>query len=208
MLRSVSTKRCSVSSEASSIGVWDVPSPSTILAIRLSSFYFLAPSPLSSPRRRGPITTGRSIFHPWLPHCFATAYGSPPSRGRQLPCNIANLHTRMRKARAHLELVTGRILVRRVSRQHDRGRAHTLMDGVDAGRRLVFLNQRLGGAHQAMACHDDAVVGRDQVLLGAVDDRTHQLLDAGILHGKPGNAAVGLAGLLGGAIDEIVVVLV
>src|SRR5690349_21637181 len=33
MVRSVSMKRSSVASEASSMGVWDVPSPSTILAI-------------------------------------------------------------------------------------------------------------------------------------------------------------------------------
>src|SRR5437867_7480953 len=59
-----------------------------------------------------------------------------------------------------------------------------------------------------MSCHDDAVVGRDQVLLGAVDDRTHQLLDAGVLHGEASDAAVGLAGFLGGAVDEVVVVLV
>src|SRR5262249_55104570 len=66
----------------------------------------------------------------------------------------AVLHPRMREAWAHLELLTGRILVRRVGRQHDRGRAHALMDRVDAGRRLVLLNHRLGGAHQAMAHHD------------------------------------------------------
>src|SRR5262245_40573450 len=63
MWRSVSTKRCSVSSEASSIGVCDVPSPSTILAIRL--FLVRSASLLSSPRRRGPITTDLSILHPW-----------------------------------------------------------------------------------------------------------------------------------------------
>ena len=33
---SVSTNRCSVSSDASSMGVWDVPKPSTILAIGYS----------------------------------------------------------------------------------------------------------------------------------------------------------------------------
>src|SRR5256885_10146885 len=59
-----------------------------------------------------------------------------------------------------------------------------------------------------MACHDDAVVGRDQVLLGAIDDRAHQLLDAGILHRKSSDAAIGFAGLLGGAIDEVVVVFI
>src|SRR5262245_44973543 len=144
MWRSVSTKRCSVSSEASSIGVWDVPSPSTILAIGLS---------------------------------FIVAFS---------PC----LHARMREARAHLELLTGCILVGYVRRQHDCGRAHALMDGVNPGRRLVFFDQRLGGAHQTMARHDDAVVSRDQVLLGAVDDRTHQLLNAGVLHRKTGDAAV------------------
>src|SRR5262245_50878156 len=33
MVLSVSMKRCNVASDANSIGVWDVPSPSTILAI-------------------------------------------------------------------------------------------------------------------------------------------------------------------------------
>src|SRR5881397_228295 len=102
MWRSVSTKRCSVSSEASSIGVWDVPSPSTILAIG----FFL--------------------------HRVSS------------PC----LYARMGKARAHLEFLAGRVLVRHVGWQHDCGRAHALMDGIDAGRRLIFLNQRLGGAQQ------------------------------------------------------------
>src|SRR5262249_15877876 len=61
---------------------------------------------------------------------------------------------------------------------------------------------------QADTRHDHAVVGRDQVLLAAVLNRTHALLDRRVLHGDAGDAAIGLVGLLRGAIDQVVVVLV
>src|SRR5262249_62073073 len=54
----------------------------------------------------------------------------------------------------------------------------------------------------------DAVVGGNQILLGAIADRAHALLQRGILAGKAGDAAISLAGLLGGAVHQIIVVLV
>src|SRR5436309_13297289 len=41
------------------------------------------PRLLSSPRRRGPITTSVSAILRFSPHPHAAAYGSPPSRGRE-----------------------------------------------------------------------------------------------------------------------------
>src|SRR4029450_12617870 len=79
---------------------------------------------------------------------------------------------------------------------------------IDARRDRAFVDQRLRGAHQPMARPDDAVVGRDQVLLGAIADRTHALLQRRILAGKASDAAEGPASLLGSAIHQIVVVLV
>ena len=61
------------------------------------------------------------------------------------------------------------------------------MRRIDAGRRDAPLRQRLGGPHQAVARHDDSVVGGDQVLLGAVADRPHALLQRGILDGEAGD---------------------
>src|SRR5262249_10231419 len=72
----------------------------------------------------------------------------------------------------------------------------------------ALLEECLGGPHQPVARHDDAVVGRDQVLLGAVADRPHAFLQRGVLAGKARHPAIGLAGLLGGAVHQIVVVLV
>ena len=83
-----------------------------------------------------------------------------------------------------------------------------MVRGIDARRRDAFLRQRLGRPHQSMPRHDDAVVGGDQVLLGAVADRTHALLQRGVLDGETGHAAEGPAGFLRRAIDQIVVVLV
>ena len=72
---------------------------------------------------------------------------------------------------------------------------------------LVALFHRLGGAHQAVARHDDAVVGGDEVLLGAVLDRPHALLQRGVLHGDALDAAEGELRLLRGAIDQRVAIL-
>src|SRR5437762_9335274 len=80
--------------------------------------------------------------------------------------------------------------------------------GIDAGRRDALVHQRLGGPQQAVARHDDAVVGGDEVLLGAVADRAHALLQRSVLARETGDAAVGLARLLRGAVHQIVVVLV
>src|SRR6202166_2274423 len=59
-----------------------------------------------------------------------------------------------------------------------------------------------------MARHDDAIVGRNQILLGPVNDRAHAFLERRILHADPMDAAEGVATLLSGPVHEIVVVLV
>ncbi len=87
-------------------------------------------------------------------------------------------------------------------------RAHPMVGGIDARRRDAFLRQRPGRPHQSVPCHDDAVVGGDQVLLGAIADRTHALLQRGVLDGETGHSAERPARLLRRAIDQIVVVLV
>src|SRR5262249_707171 len=74
--------------------------------------------------------------------------------------------------------------------------------------RDAFLHQRVGRPHQAVARHDDPVVGGNEVLLGAVAGRSHALLQRGVLDREAGDAAEGLAGLLRRAVDQIVVVLV
>src|SRR5712691_7672836 len=107
-------KRCKGSSDASSMGVCDVPSPSTIFAIGGSR---------------------------------CSTQGPAPS------------HPRVRKAWSDLHLLLGGVLERLIRRQHDRDGAHALMGGVDAGGRFALLDQGLGGAHQPMARHNDAVVG-------------------------------------------------
>ena len=65
----------------------------------------------------------------------------------------------------------------------------TLVLRIDAGRNRPLLRQRLRGPHQAVPRHDDAVVGRDQILLGAVDDRPHAFLQRRVLHGDARDAA-------------------
>src|SRR5712691_9056682 len=105
----------------------------------------------------------------------------------------------VRDARTDRELLARRILERLIRRQHDRGRSYPLVRGLDAGRRDALLNQRLGGAYQPVARHDDSVVGRHEVLLGPVDDRPHALLQRGVLHGEALHPAEGSARLLPGA---------
>src|SRR4051812_16217045 len=79
---------------------------------------------------------------------------------------------------------------------------------IDAGRYHALVGQGLGRAYQTVAGHDDAVVGGDEVLLGAVDDRPHAFLQRGVLDGDAFDAAVVAAGLLRGAVHEVVVILV
>src|SRR5215831_3897823 len=122
--------------------------------------------------------------------------------------NQAFLHRRLGHAGTRGERLFGGVLERLIRRQHHRGRAHLVVRRIDAGRRDAFLRQRLGRAHQAMARHDDPVVGGDEVLLGAVADRSHALLQRGVLDREAGDAAKRLAGLLRRAVDQIVVVLV
>src|SRR6266545_7096942 len=59
-----------------------------------------------------------------------------------------------------------------------------------------------------MARRDDAVIGGDEVLLGAIDDWPHAFLQRSILHGDACDAAISLAALLRRAVHQVVVVLV
>src|ERR1700682_1803023 len=115
------------------------------------------------------------------------------------------LHRRLRHAGFAVERFLGAVLERHVGRQHHGAGADFLMLDVDAGRRHALVEERLGGAHQAVPRHDDAVVGRDQVLLGAVADRAHALLQRSVLHGEASDAAIGPAGFLRRAVDQIIV---
>src|SRR5262249_54827243 len=146
-------------------------------------------SVVSSPRRRGPIFQRRWL---WVP-AFAGTTAS---------------HRRLGHAGTRGERLFGGVLERLIRRQHHRGRAHLVVRRIDAGRRDAFLRQGLRRAHQAVARHDDPVVGGNEVLLGAVADRSHALLQRGVLHREAGDAAEGLAGFLRRAVDQIVVVLV
>src|SRR5580698_2721673 len=128
--------------------------------------------------------------------------------GPRMMRGARRLHRRLRHARFAVERFLGAILERHVGRQHHRAGADFLVLDVDAGRRHAFVEQRLGGAHQAVPRHDDAVVGGDQVLFGAVADRTHAFLERSVLHGEAGDAAIGAASLLRGAVDQIIVILV
>src|SRR3954468_6235027 len=109
---------------------------------------------------------------------------------------------------ARQERVFGGFLERLVRFQHDRDRPHALVRGVDAGRDRALVGMRLGGPQHAVARHDDAVVGRNQVLLGAIADRPHAFLQRRILDRKAVHAAISLAGLLRGTIHQVVVILV
>ena len=68
--------------------------------------------------------------------------------------------------------------------------------------------ERPGGLQQPVARHDDPVVGRDQVFLGAIDDRPHAFLQGGVLHGDAFDTGIGDAFALRLAVHQIVVVLV
>src|SRR5580700_900315 len=128
--------------------------------------------------------------------------------GPRMMRRARRLHRRLRHSRFAVERFLGAVLERHVGRQHHRAGADLLVLDVDAGRRHALVDQRLGGAHQAMPRHDDAVVGRDQVFLGAVADRAHAFLQRSILHGEAGDAAISPPGLLRRAVDQIIIVLV
>src|SRR3982074_2013580 len=128
--------------------------------------------------------------------------------GLTVPSLSARLLPWVRGAAFSFTYLLRRVLECLLRRQHHRSRAHLVMFGIDAGRRDALLHQRFGRAQQPMPRHDDAVIGGDEVLLGAVTDRPHALLQRRILDGEAGDPAEGLAGLLRGPIDQIVVVLV
>src|SRR5688572_32192352 len=81
------------------------------------------------------------------------------------------------------------ILEMHVARQLDRARAHVLGRGCEPGQWLA-LTIGIRGPEQEPARHDDAVVGRAEVLLRAILYRPHALLQRGVLHGDALDAAV------------------
>ncbi len=83
-------------------------------------------------------------------------------------------------------------------------RAGALRRGIQARRRIPALD-RLGGVHQPLARLDDAVVRGDEVLAGAVLDRSHAFLHGGILDADTEHAGKSLFCLLRRAVDQIVV---
>src|SRR5438034_6294668 len=117
-------------------------------------------------------------------------------------------HRRLCHAGTRGEGLFGGILEGHIGRQDDRSRAHPVVRRVDSGWGDAFLHQRFGRAHQTMPRQDDAVVGGDEIFLGAVADRSHALLQRGILHGEAGNAAKRFARFLSRAVDQIVIVLI
>src|SRR5690349_15064635 len=99
------------------------------------------------------------------------------------------LYRRLRDALFRLQRLAGAFLERRARGQDHGHRAHLLVRRVAAGREGALRDELLRGLHQAMARHDDAVVGGDEVLLRAVLDRAHALLQGGILHADALDAA-------------------
>ena len=83
-----------------------------------------------------------------------------------------------------------------------------MMRGIDARRRDSLVPQRLDRPLQLLPGLDDSGVGRNQHLLGAVDDRAHAFLQGRVLHRDALHTRVGVAALLGFAVDQIVVVLI
>src|SRR3954454_24560655 len=139
--------------------------------------------------------------------------GFPLSRERRCSSEPRNLmrdrlHGRLRHAGTRGKRLFGGILERLIRREHNRGGAHLVVSRIDTGRHDAFVGQSLGRPKQAMARHDDAVVGGPEILFGTVADRPHALLERGVLNCESGNAAEGVTGLLSGAVDQIVVVLV
>src|SRR5262249_28882501 len=114
----------------------------------------------------------------------------------------------MGDTRTNVERVSGRIHERLTGLKDDRGRPHTLMLGGDTGRGRILVDQILDRTQQAMPCHDDAVVRRDEIFFCAIDDRTHAFLQGRVLHRNTCNTAVGAAGFLRFAVDQVIIVLV
>src|SRR5215468_2908093 len=119
-----------------------------------------------------------------------------------LNIEVQSLHRCRRYARARHQGISGGVLEGLVPRQHHRRRSHALVHRIDAGGEFALVYERLDGAQQPVASHDDPVVGRHQVLFGAIDDRPHAFLDRGVLHAEALNAAVASTGLLSDAIDQ------
>src|ERR1700680_375434 len=63
---------------------------------------------------------------------------------------------------------------------------------------------RFGRTQQGAPGRDDADVGRHQMLLGAVLNRPHALLQGCVLHADAVDAAIGRAGGLGLAVHQVV----
>src|SRR5262245_8170086 len=120
----------------------------------------------------------------------------PDSHGHRRHCRAGD----QRFARGYFE--------RLIRRQDDGRRTHSLVRWVDAGWRHTFIGESLHGQNHPDTRHDDAIVGRYQPLLSSIDNRSHALLNRGILHGKTPDAAEGSAGLLGAAIYQVVVLFV
>ena len=95
---------------------------------------------------------------------------------------------------------------RRAGWQDDGNGADFLMGGIAARGQHPLRGEFLRRFHEAMARHDDAVVGGDQVLLRPVLDRPHAFLEGRVLHADSLDAAERVAGLLRRAVDEVVVV--
>src|SRR5436305_1728672 len=109
---------------------------------------------------------------------LSPAVDTVTTRSAALICSsrFTAVRCRMSGALAHRERLPGAVGERLVRGQDDGSRAHALMRGINARRRCALFLLSLDRLEHAMARHDDAVVGRDQVLLGAIDDRPHALL--------------------------------
>ncbi len=106
------------------------------------------------------------------------------------------------------EFLFAGILECAIRRQDDRCRPHALMGHVHARRRGVLLDELPSRPQQPVARHDDTVIGGDQVLLRAIDDRAHAFLQRTVLDRDSLDPAVGVAAPLRLAIHQIIVVLV
>src|SRR6516225_964031 len=160
-------------------------------------------------RRGDPVAGTHRATHPGLWNMGPRVRGDHiAARGVLRKFGRSSLHRRLSHAGTRGERLFGSVLECLIRRQHHRGRAHLVVRRIDAGRRDAFLHQRLGRPHQAVTRHDDPVVGGNEVLLGAVADRSHALLQRGVLDREAGDAAEGLAGFLRRTVDQIVVVLV
>src|SRR6185503_13592197 len=139
------------------------------------------------------------------------------ARPSACPCRCGS-GTRCRPCRASLpQSVLMADIAPRVpdARRHDRierlvGRGHgtARADGIapcrSGGLRFTAGLQGPRGAHQQLAELDDRHIGRTEMLPGAVLDRTHAVLDRGVLLAHAFDAGEGLV-LLDLAIEQVVV---